>query len=157
MILDKHHPLSPSLIIHSEGILHIVQHPFLTFHKPVLLYIYFGIDFCSYNVYICNMKSVGIRELKNKLSKYLRLVKDGEVIIVTDRNEIVAEIKQPIPNESDIDSDIMNYLNEQEEKGKILRAVRTKSVIDTIIKSEGKKRVSVDWKGVYQKTREDRP
>lgn len=44
------------------------------------------------------MKSVGIRELKNKLSKYLKLVKDGEVIIVTDRNEIVAEIKQPIPN-----------------------------------------------------------
>ncbi|KKL70612.1 hypothetical protein LCGC14_2103170 [marine sediment metagenome] len=103
------------------------------------------------------MKSVGIRELKNKLSKYLRLVKDGEVIIVTDRNEIVAEIKQPAPNESDIDSDIMNYLNEQEEKGKILRTVRAKSVIDAMIKSERKKRVSVDWKWVYQKTREDRP
>jgi len=103
------------------------------------------------------MKSVGIRELKNKLSKYLRLVKDGEVIIVTDRNEIVAEIKQPAPNESDIDSDIMNYLNEQEEKGKILKTVRAKSVIDAMIKSERKKRVSVDWNRVYQKTREDRP
>ena len=102
------------------------------------------------------MKSVEIRELKNNLSKYLRLVKDGEVIIVTDRHKIVAEIKQPAPNESDIDSKIMNYLNEQEEKGKILRAARTKSLIDTIIKSERKKRVSVDWKGVYQKTREDR-
>ena len=48
------------------------------------------------------------------------------------------------------------HLNEQEEKGKIVRAVRTKSIIDSMIKSERQKHVSVDWKKIYQKTRKDR-
>jgi antitoxin (DNA-binding transcriptional repressor) of toxin-antitoxin stability system len=41
------------------------------------------------------MKAVGIRELKNRLSEYLRLVKDGEQILVTDRGHVVAELCQP--------------------------------------------------------------
>jgi len=102
------------------------------------------------------MKSVGIRELKNQLSKYLKLVKDGEVIIVTDRNEIIAEIKQPVMSVSNVNKNIMTYLNKQEEKGKIIRAVRTKSIIDSIIENERQKSISVDWKEIYQKIREDR-
>lgn len=30
------------------------------------------------------MKSVGVRELKNRLSEYLREVRSGEVVLVTD-------------------------------------------------------------------------
>ncbi len=41
------------------------------------------------------MKAVGIRELKNRLSEYLRLVQGGEEILVTDRGEVVAELRQP--------------------------------------------------------------
>jgi antitoxin (DNA-binding transcriptional repressor) of toxin-antitoxin stability system len=41
------------------------------------------------------MKVVGIRELKNRLSEYLRLVAAGESVLVTDRGEVVAEMKQP--------------------------------------------------------------
>jgi antitoxin (DNA-binding transcriptional repressor) of toxin-antitoxin stability system len=41
------------------------------------------------------MKSVGIRELKNKLSDYVRQVRSGETILVTDRGEVVAEINPP--------------------------------------------------------------
>jgi hypothetical protein len=41
------------------------------------------------------MKSVGIRELKNHLSEYIRLVRQGEEIYVTDRGEVVAELRQP--------------------------------------------------------------
>ena len=41
------------------------------------------------------MKAVGIRELKNKLSRYLDEVKSGEVILVSDRGNIVAEIRTP--------------------------------------------------------------
>ena len=41
------------------------------------------------------MKVVGVRELKNRLSEYLRLVRRGEEILVTDRGEVVAEIRQP--------------------------------------------------------------
>ncbi len=40
--------------------------------------------------------SVGIRELKNRLSAYLRMVRRGEEILVTDRGEVVAELRQPL-------------------------------------------------------------
>ncbi len=41
------------------------------------------------------MKAVGVRELKNHLSEYLRLVRSGEHILVTDRGEVVAELRPP--------------------------------------------------------------
>jgi antitoxin (DNA-binding transcriptional repressor) of toxin-antitoxin stability system len=41
------------------------------------------------------MKTVGIRELKNRLSEYLRQVRSGESVLVTDRGEVVAEFSPP--------------------------------------------------------------
>jgi len=41
------------------------------------------------------MKAVGLRELKNRLSEYIRHVRRGESVIVTDRGEVVAEIVPP--------------------------------------------------------------
>jgi antitoxin (DNA-binding transcriptional repressor) of toxin-antitoxin stability system len=41
------------------------------------------------------MKAVGIRELKNRLSEYVRLVRSGERVLVTDRGEVVAELRPP--------------------------------------------------------------
>ena len=41
------------------------------------------------------MISVGVRELKNRLSRYLRMVRAGEEILITDRGEAVAELRQP--------------------------------------------------------------
>jgi len=38
---------------------------------------------------------VGIRELKNRLSEYLRMVRAGELVQVTDRGTVVAEICAP--------------------------------------------------------------
>ena len=38
------------------------------------------------------MKSVGIKELKNKLSEYVRLAATGETILVTNRDQVVAEL-----------------------------------------------------------------
>lgn len=46
------------------------------------------------------MIAVGVRELKNRLSEYLRLVRNGEEILVTDRGEVVAELRQPSPRVS---------------------------------------------------------
>lgn len=43
------------------------------------------------------MMSVGIRELKARLSSYIRRVRRGEVIRVTDRGEVVAELRPPSP------------------------------------------------------------
>ncbi|MCB1982878.1 MAG: type II toxin-antitoxin system prevent-host-death family antitoxin [Rhodoferax sp.] len=41
------------------------------------------------------MQTVGVKELKNRLSAYLRTVAQGETVLVTDRGEIVAEIIAP--------------------------------------------------------------
>ena len=38
---------------------------------------------------------MGIKALKNNLSKYLRDVRSGETVWVTDRNEVIAEIHKP--------------------------------------------------------------
>ena len=41
------------------------------------------------------MRAVGIREVKNKLSEYLRLVAEGETVLVTDRGRVVAQLAPP--------------------------------------------------------------
>jgi len=41
------------------------------------------------------MKAVTVKELKNCLSSYLQEVKNGEVVLVTDRGRVVAELRQP--------------------------------------------------------------
>lgn len=43
------------------------------------------------------MKSVGIRALKDRLSEYVRLAASGEVVLVTDRDRVVAELSPPRP------------------------------------------------------------
>ena len=41
------------------------------------------------------MTTVGVRLLKAKLSEYLRRVRSGEVVLVTDRGRVVAELRAP--------------------------------------------------------------
>ena len=41
------------------------------------------------------MRAVGIKTLKNKLSEYVRLAADGETVLVTDRDRVVAELTPP--------------------------------------------------------------
>lgn len=43
------------------------------------------------------MRSVGIRTLKNRLSEYIRIAASGEVVLVTDRDRVVAELSPPSP------------------------------------------------------------
>ena len=41
------------------------------------------------------MKAVGLKTLKNRLSEYVRMAANGEVILVTDRDHVVAELTPP--------------------------------------------------------------
>lgn len=41
------------------------------------------------------MQVVGLRELKNRLSEYVRHVRSGEGVLVTDRGQVVAELSPP--------------------------------------------------------------
>jgi antitoxin (DNA-binding transcriptional repressor) of toxin-antitoxin stability system len=53
------------------------------------------------------MKAVGIKVLKNKLSEYVRLASRGETILITDRDEVVAELTQPRAERSPILADAL--------------------------------------------------
>jgi antitoxin (DNA-binding transcriptional repressor) of toxin-antitoxin stability system len=41
------------------------------------------------------MRAVGIKELKNRLSEYIRIAAAGERVLVTDRDRVVAELIAP--------------------------------------------------------------
>lgn len=53
------------------------------------------VDNVATRSYIDRVKTVGVRELKNRLSEYIRQVRSGEGVLVTDRGEVVAELTSP--------------------------------------------------------------
>ena len=50
------------------------------------------------------VRTVNIRALKDKLSAYLRDVQRGDVVLVTDRGRVVAEIREPSMHEAALDA-----------------------------------------------------
>lgn len=76
--------------------------------------------------YVGGMKAVGVKQLKARLSEYLRLVRSGETILVTDPYEVIAELRpgrrQPRPAE-----DVEETLDRLAETGEITRASVPKS------------------------------
>ncbi len=42
-----------------------------------------------------NIKTVGVKELKNKLSAYLRDVREGTRVLVADRDTVIAALQEP--------------------------------------------------------------
>lgn len=67
------------------------------------------------------MKSVGVKQLKARLSEYLRNVRQGETILVTDRDEVVAELRPARRRPSMADS-LEEVLELLAERGEITRA-----------------------------------
>ena len=41
------------------------------------------------------VRAVGLKVLKNKLSEYVRLAASGEIVLITDRDRVVAELGAP--------------------------------------------------------------
>lgn len=102
------------------------------------------------------MKSVGISDLKNNLSKYLHLVKAGETIVITEHEKVIAEIKKPSEFLDGSDKRVYIYLEEQNRIGKVKLSKRNKSQIDSIVKNYSKKFPKIEWKEAYDLTRADR-
>ena len=46
------------------------------------------------------MRRIGIRELRQNASEYIRLVKQGEAVEITERGELVAVLIPPPPEEA---------------------------------------------------------
>ena len=59
------------------------------------------------------MKTVGLRELKNRLSEYVRVVRSGQAVVVTDRGEVVAELRSPdhVPPGTKVDAAVAKLVN----------------------------------------------
>jgi antitoxin (DNA-binding transcriptional repressor) of toxin-antitoxin stability system len=47
------------------------------------------------------MRAVGIKLLKNRLSEYVRLAAAGEIVLVMDRDRVVAELRPPAPGRAE--------------------------------------------------------
>lgn len=78
------------------------------------------------------MRSVGIKALKAHLSRYIDLVRKGEVVLVTDRDEVVAEIRLPSQL---VPSKVSRWdlaMQEEARRGSVILAKRQKSVITTL-------------------------
>jgi len=60
-----------------------------------------------------SMKTVGLRELKNRLSEYVRRVRAGEAVMVTDRGQVVAELRSPgyPPSGTKVDTAVARLVN----------------------------------------------
>ena len=89
------------------------------------------------------MKSVGIKQLKARLSEYVRLARGGETILVSDRDEVVAELgpaRQQAPAPDSLDA----ILERLARGGQITRAARTASRRPWSAKSLGLPKESVD-------------
>ena len=67
------------------------------------------------------MKAVGVKQLKARLSEYVRLVKAGEIILVTDRDEVVAELR-PARRQRPTGDDLDEILQHLADSGEITRA-----------------------------------
>lgn len=58
--------------------------------------------------------------LKNNLSKYLKMVRKGETVLVTDRNEVIAEIRRP---PAAVDR-LQAFLDEEARQGHVIPATQ---------------------------------
>jgi len=46
------------------------------------------------------MRSVGLKVLKNRLSEYVRMAANGETVLISDRDRVVAELGPPAATRS---------------------------------------------------------
>ena len=72
------------------------------------------------------MKAVGIKQLKARLSEYVRLARAGETILVSDRDEVVAELGPPRHQSVEPDS-LSAVLDRLADRGAITRSSQPKA------------------------------
>ena len=99
------------------------------------------------------MTTVQIKVLRDNLTKYLKLVKEGEVVLIKDRNTVVAELKQPSPQTQEMTA--WEITREKWIKEGILTPAKTKGPIK-LPKFKGPKMSSEEFWKMYDEMREDR-
>jgi prevent-host-death family protein len=101
------------------------------------------------------VKSAGIREVKNRLSHYLRVVEQGETVLVTDRGTVVAQLCPPPTFLGDPDQSEHEALHRLARQGKARLGVGSMpSATMSPLPPPG---ASVDLQAVLNEVRADRP
>jgi prevent-host-death family protein len=72
-----------------------------------------------------HMKVVAIKQLKARLSEYVRLAKAGETVLVTERDEVVAELR-PARRRTPVPDRLEELLDALAATGEITRAAQPK-------------------------------
>jgi prevent-host-death family protein len=98
------------------------------------------------------MITVGVRDLKNQLSQYLQYVKDGEKIIVTEHNRIIAEII--VPEKKNTNISIEKKFEQLKKEGKMILSKRNETLVKKPQITEIEKKIK--WESVYNEVRADR-
>jgi antitoxin (DNA-binding transcriptional repressor) of toxin-antitoxin stability system len=98
------------------------------------------------------MITVGVRDLKNQLSQYLQYVKDGEKIIVTEHNRIIAEII--VPEKKNTNTSIEKKFEQLRREGKMILSKRNETLVKKPQITETEKKI--EWESVYNDVRADR-
>lgn len=81
-----------------------------------------------------SIKTIGIKDLKNNLSSYIQEVKRGIRLLITDRQQVVAELREPL--EPRILLTKAQALKEQWiQEGKLIPAAATKKKLPKSIVS----------------------
>ena len=95
------------------------------------------------------MIRVGVKDLKNQLSQYLQYVKNGEKVIITEHNRVIAEINLPLKEK--IMTSLEEKMKKMSKEGLIIPAKRKNSYAEI-----PEIKVKIDWKSIYNDIRADR-
>jgi prevent-host-death family protein len=77
---------------------------------------------------------VGVRELRNHLSRYLDRVRDGDEVVVTDRGRAIARVI-PVGAERVLDRLIAEGIvtRARRPKGRMTKPIRTKGIVSDLV------------------------
>lgn len=67
------------------------------------------------------MKPVSIKQLRTRLSEYLRAVRSGETVLITDHDEVIAELRPPRRKSAAADH-LQKLLDSLAARGEVIRA-----------------------------------
>ena len=84
------------------------------------------LDLVTTGDYYSAVKVVGIKQLKARLSEYVRLAKAGEIVLVTERDEVVAELR-PARRQALRSGPLDEVLDALAGSGALTRAARPKA------------------------------
>ena len=100
-------------------------------------------------IYNYCMVTVGVWDLHNELALYLQYVKNGETVVITEHDKIIAEITEP--RKADNENSLEEKLRQLNREGDIILAKETRSCAALPETKE-----KLDWQKIYNEIRSER-